>query len=134
MFGWRKKHPLPKVPGSVIPTFKRLCRTLSESELKDLRSGLDLALSELNRPGEAASQINLKLAGEIASRCYFLLDYYSKYGAQQQALIVGAVAYFAIAEDAMCDRRFLSGLEDDARVVNYVLEQLGIKGKFIELH
>ncbi|MEZ4752837.1 MAG: hypothetical protein R3A13_00780 [Bdellovibrionota bacterium] len=47
--------------------------------------------------------------------------------------IVGAVRYFAVAEDPFPDETFASGFDDDARVLNHVLEELGLEEYYIDL-
>lgn len=133
MLGLGNKHHLPKFPPEAIPTFKRLCRTLSAADLKELKAGLDAALTELRQSARHNPRINLPLAEAIAQRCYSLLELYDHRTPQEQSLIVGAVAYFAISEDPLPDDQFASGFNDDAAIVNYVLEKLGIDGKFLNI-
>jgi hypothetical protein len=62
-----------------------------------------------------------------------LLDRYSEFAAYEQSLIVGAVRYFAIADDPFDDETFATGFYDDMRVMNYVMEEIGVEGKFFDV-
>jgi uncharacterized membrane protein YkvA (DUF1232 family) len=75
----------------------------------------------------------LVLAEEIAARCFFLLDRYAAAETEHRRLIVGAISYFVIDDDGAEDEGFATGFDDDARVINYVLEELGIDDQFIDV-
>ena len=77
--------------------------------------------------------MNLALARDLAERCRYLMSHYGDYGQEDRALIMGAVRYFAIAEDPVSEAAFASGFDDDARVMNHVLERLGLEDMIIRL-
>ena len=45
--------------------------------------------------------------------------------------IAGAVRYFVAGDDPFDDSIFASGLFDDQRIVNHVLEELGLNEHFV---
>lgn len=129
----RKQHKLPKFPPSIIPTFKSLCEALPAEKVASYR---DEVGTELERVKEAAQEnpiISVRIAEALAERCYLLLDHYEQLGTAQRALAVGAIRYFALSKDAVSEEHFASGFDDDVKVLNHVLEELGIEDQFIEL-
>jgi uncharacterized membrane protein YkvA (DUF1232 family) len=66
--------------------------------------------------------IDLTLAKAIASVLQTILAEYSSYPQAHQILIVGAVRYFIHDGDANRDTASVLGFDDDAAVLNYVLE------------
>lgn len=134
MFGFRrKKHRLPKFPPTLIPAFRTLSQPLPAEEVAKFQDYIDQKLAGLGETSKYNYRINTKLAEQIAERCKFLIDIYEGQPESHRALIVGAVRYFAIGEDAVSEQGFASGMDDDAKVVNYVLEELGVLDRFIDL-
>jgi len=132
IFRRRFQHKLPKFPPNVIPTFKQLCREISPEEIPQLRTEVDTCLEELRTEAQQNELVNLQLAEEIAERCRFLLERYEQFGASQRKLIIGAVCYFAVEKDPFSDSSFASGMDDDAKVMNYVLQQIGVEDRYID--
>lgn len=134
IFGFRRKnHRLPKFPPTLIPAFARLSEALSVEAVSEFPTYIDQRLAELEDAAGHNYRINIKLAAQIAERCNFLVSVYEAQQERGRALIVGAVRYFAIGEDAVSENGFASGLDDDAKVVNHVLEEIGIHDRFIDL-
>ncbi|MCB0353099.1 MAG: hypothetical protein KDD64_06220 [Bdellovibrionales bacterium] len=129
----KRKHPLPKFPESVIPTFRQLCEAVESDEAQELIPEVDKCMAHFQRLKKKHENMNLQLAYEIADRCRFLLDHYDSFTEEQQSLIMGAVRYFAIADDALSETAFASGFHDDAKVMNYVLEELDLLERVIAL-
>lgn len=132
IFWKRRQHRLPKFPSNVIPTFKRLCEELPVEMLDDLRAAVDHCLVELRGMLEKHPHLNLRLAEQIGDRCYLLIDNYPELDSKQRELVIGAIRYFAIAEDPYSEETFASGLIDDAKIVNYVLEELELFDSYLE--
>jgi len=128
MFGFlkRRKHPLPRFPADVVSTFEQLCEALPVERVKELEPEVDLCMKNFEEAASDHPHMNLTLARQIADRCRMLLSKYSEFSESERALVIGAVRYFAIAEDALSETTFASGFHDDARVLNYVLEELGM--------
>ena len=132
IFSRRLKHPLPKVPNNVRPTFRNACEALPPEALEELSEMVTRSLERTRDEAATSPRIDIRMAEEIASRCRLLLEHYEEFSKEERALVVGAVRYFVIDEDPFSDDVFASGFDDDARVVNHVLEQLGIEGMYIE--
>jgi hypothetical protein len=47
-------------------------------------------------------------------------------------MIVGAIRYFACIDDALSESTYASGLVDDVRVLNHVIEELKREDLFIK--
>lgn len=128
-----RKHKLPRFPDNLIPTFHRLCDPLPAELLPELRKDLDDFLQQSHDLAATNPRLNVHRVEQIHERCQFLLGQYEKFSREQQALVIGALRYFVIMEDSLADDNFVTGFDDDAKVVNYVLEELGIEDQFIVL-
>ena len=129
----RKRHKLPKFPPNIRATFKNLCKSLPAENVVSYKSEVDSELERIRTNAKENAMINLDLAVQLAQRCHMLLDNYDKFDNAKRALIVGAIRYFALSEDAFSEEDFASGFDDDARIMNYVLEQIGLEEHCIEL-
>lgn len=133
IFGRRYTHPLPKVPANVRTTFKNMCGLVSPEELSELSALLEQSIEKTRDLSLSSPRIDIRLAEEIASRCRLLLEHYQEFSDAEKMMIIGAVRYFVVDDDPFSDDTFASGFDDDAQVINHVLEHLGIEGMFIEL-
>jgi len=133
IFGKKRTYKLPKFPPDVIPTFRSLCESLEHETLLELKPNIDSALGQIHELAEKNNAVNAPLAEAVADRCHLLIDIYNDYSAEEQALIVGAVRYFAIVDDGYSAASFATGLHDDAKVINYVLEEIGVVDRYIVL-
>lgn len=133
IFGKKRRHKLPTFPANAKGIFKRLCETLPVEEMPKLKEELDACLNDFYLKAQKNRNIRVELADEIAKRCYHLIERYHEFSPKSQALIVGALRYFAIADDPLSEEIFVSGFLDDIQVVNHVLEELEIEGMFIKL-
>lgn len=133
IFGRRSKYPLPKVPANVRTTFHNMCAVIPDEEVKELEHLVELAIEKTRDDAQNSNRIDLPTAEEVAARCRLLLEHYQEFTAKEKALVVGAVRYFVVEEDPFSDDVFASGFDDDAQVINHVLELLGIDGMYIEL-
>lgn len=129
----RKNHKLPKFPPTVIPAFESICERLSPQDIRSFKPHIENKIVELREKGKENDRVNVPLGEEIAKRCLYLLAHCDEFTDAQRALIVGAIRYFAITEDAVDEEMFASGLDDDAKIVNYVLEELGIEDQYLDL-
>ena len=128
----KRQHKLPKFPDTVIPVFKQLCAVLDEGGIAELRKSVDEVLAFHEKHHQEKGDFDIRSAKALAECAYFLLEHYQDYPPKKQALLVGAVRYFAIAEDPFDETIFTSGFHDDAMVMNYVLEELGVTDRYIE--
>ena len=121
-----KKYKLPKFPPELIPGFKSVCEAMPPEFIADYHKEVDDVLAKCREIAETNSTLNLPLAEEIAERAHLLLDHYEKFDEKQRALVVGAIRYFSIVDDALPADVFASGMNDDANVMNHVLEEVGL--------
>lgn len=126
------KYPLPNFPSAARPTFESLCQPITDDGIGPLRAKVDSALQAIVQRARHFT-VDLYMAKEVANRCHLLLDQYHGRSDEERALIAGAVRYFAVADDPLPDTVFATGLDDDAKIVNHVLERLGIEGHFIRI-
>lgn len=131
IFSKRREHPLPRFPDTVAPTFRKLCEALPLSEIERIQGEVDECMEIFQNLSKEYPRLNIFLAEEIADRCHKLLAMYSDFSNDQQGLVIGAVRYFAIAEDSISETDFATGFDDDARVMNYVLEELELEQLYI---
>lgn len=129
----RQKHPLPRFPNTVVPMFKRLATPIPADQAKALIPEIDICMQKLQESAAVRGGIDIGLAFEIADACKFLLEVYEERSEKERAKIIGAVRYFAFAEDPFSERSFATGFDDDARVVNHVLELLGIHDRYLSI-
>ena len=127
------KYKLPKFPDFVIPTFKILCNVDINADLNLYRQAIQKYMDSLKTDAQKFENLNFDLASEIALKCNYLLDNYDSFPPKKRNLILGAVRYFINDVDPLNDALFASGFDDDASIINYVLEQLGVENMFINL-
>lgn len=130
----RREHKLPKFPEHVIPTFRQLSEEAMDLEgIPGLREGVGAYLAKLEDLLHKQPQINIDLARTLAERSNMLLDKYESFDEEQQKLAIGAVLYFIHYDDPMSDTTFGTGFDDDARVMNHVLEELELTDHIITM-
>lgn len=128
-----KKHKLPKFPDYIPKGFNRLKVAISDDEAKALQMELFDYMGRVEAEKSEDPMVNLELAREIGQVCSYLLEHYSEMKDSQKELVVGGVRYFISDGDGVADFEFASGLIDDAQVINHVLEEVDIGGKFIDV-
>lgn len=128
----KSRYSLPPSPAEVTVTLEKFCRSPIDLPIADLKKHVDSALERLQVYTHSVLGPNLNIAHELAERCHYLLDHYDTYSSDKQALIRGAVRYFVVQHDARDDTLPAVGFDDDIRVINFVLDKLGIEGKFLE--
>jgi uncharacterized membrane protein YkvA (DUF1232 family) len=121
-----RKYVLPPI---VERSFRKLLHAIPEEEIAALQREVNENLKRVKRSQDKGAD---KKAAEALTDCSrYLLSNYAQHSAAEQALIVAAVRYFILNDDALPDSTPDVGLDDDVRVMNYVLEELGIQGKYI---
>ena len=133
IFSRKAKYKLPKFPVSVVPAFRQLCREIPVDQVDAVRAEVERCIGTLRERAPERPNLNLPLAEEIAARCFVLLDRFPDYDVEKRKLVMGAVSYFVVDGDGAEDDSFATGFDDDARVMNYVLQQVGIEDQFIDL-
>lgn len=103
--------------------FRRLCIETSAEELLQLTDVIDLHLDQVRE--NAAPQTDIDTAEMVAKSLSTLITSELSFEASDRLLIRGAVEYFLLHDDASSDLEDPLGFDDDARVVNSVLERIG---------
>lgn len=111
----------------------RFAHPVSASELMGMVFDVDKYLAVLRRMSRMSSGIDLGLGRRIGRACKKLIRMCDTSDERQVALVVAAVRYFVYPYDAEDDVSSQSGLEDDAMVVNYVIEETGLPVEPVEL-
>lgn len=101
-----------------------LCEALPETAVSTLTTKIDEYLLAIQAALQQNEFMDIQLAQDIAERLHLVLQDYGRYPADQQALIVGAARYFIKNDDAEHDLYSVLGLDDDAAVLNHLLDTL----------
>lgn len=129
-----QRHRLPTFPPDAARIFRQLCGELEVEYLDEIREKLAKSVEDLKAQVDRNKfPRHLETIEALAERSYYLLEVYPTLPLSRRALVIGAVRYFAVSDDALVDTRFASGFHDDARVMNHVLEQLKIHDRYIKL-
>ena len=103
--------------------FRALCLDTSEEDLGQLQAVVELHLSQIAETDNPVA--DLETADKIGKALTDLLTSGDRFDADERSLIRGAVEYFLLADDASDDLDDALGFDDDARVVNSVLDRIG---------
>jgi len=125
-------HSLPP-DSKLLSRFEDLCRTFPPDCISELRKGVTAAMHRLSEMEDSFIGPNLQMAQQVADRILFLIDRHREFPAEKHPLIVGAIRYFIIECDCVPDSKPITGFDDDARIINHTLEQLGVADRFIEI-
>lgn len=102
--------------------FRQLCLPTSPDELAQLAGVVELHIEHIREhEGENA---DVETAEAIAKSLLALLSADGTFDDNERALIRGAVEYFLLADDASGDLEDVLGFDDDARVVNSVVDRI----------
>ena len=111
--------------------FRRLCLETSADELLQLTAVVELHLSQIEEVESATA--DKETAKRIATSLDGLITSGDDFDASERSLIRGAVEYFLLADDASGDLDDALGFDDDARVLNSVLDRIGRPQYRVEL-
>lgn len=103
--------------------FRRLCIDTSAEELERLTEvvGIHLDLVKTN----AGPSTDVETAELVAQAATELLGFSQEFDRRERALVRGAIEYFILNDDASDDLEDVLGFDDDARVLNSVLDRIG---------
>ncbi len=113
--------------------FIAACLPTQPTELPGLRLRTQAYLAWARNEALGNPTLDLDMATRIADTLSRLLDEPDQYGDEDRALLRGAVDYFVNSEDDANDLTDAVGFDDDARVLNAVLEALGRRDLLIEI-
>ncbi len=103
--------------------FRRLCIETSESELEQMGEVVDLHLVQIREAATATTDV--ETAELVAEAIRKLLSFTDQFDSSERAMVRGAVEYFILNDDASDDLDDALGFDDDARVLNSVLDRIG---------
>lgn len=113
--------------------FIAACVPTAAEELPGLRLRAQTYLAWAREQAGSSATVDLEMATAIATALTALLDEPDQYDAEDRALLHGATSYFVDADDGANDLTDVVGFDDDARVLNAVLDALGRKDLRIDL-
>ena len=111
--------------------FRQLCLPTTAEELRQLTSVVELHMEQIR--GLGGPNADIETAEAIASSLIALLTNEDGFEADERALVRGAVEYFLLADDASGDLDDAFGFDDDARVLNSVVNRINRPQYRIEL-
>lgn len=111
--------------------FRRLCLETPTSEFEPLAETITIHLEQVK--DQAVPATDVETAEMVASTLRSLLATPERFGAEDRALIRGAAEYFLLDDDAAGDIENVLGFDDDVRILNSVLDQIGRTDLRVEL-
>lgn len=122
-------NTLPLLGHSLDPRLDRvfapMCTALSPAESADLKHAVSVHVEKIRAALTTNEFLDVTTAEWIAGVLTELLTGYAEQPEAHRALIVGAARYFVQARDAEPDLASLLGFDDDAQVLNFVLDSIG---------
>lgn len=103
--------------------FRRLCIDTSADELEQLGDIVELHLGQVR--ANAGAMTDVETAELVAEAIVKVLTHAREFDGEQRALVRGAAEYFVLNDDASDDLDDVLGFDDDARVLNSVLDRIG---------
>lgn len=103
--------------------FRRLCIETPSSEFEPLAETINIHLEQVK--DRAIPDTDVETAEMVASSLLALLAAPDDFEADDRALIRGAAEYFLLDDDAAGDIDNVLGFDDDARILNSVLDRIG---------
>lgn len=123
----------PMLDTETITLLMSLRQELPADRIPGLKAQIAAHLEQVRRHHGQNEFLDIDLARRIAEALNDLLDTYVAFSPDHQQLVVAAVRYFTDMDDAEPDVSSIFGLDDDARVLNFVLTQVGLPEYRIEL-
>jgi len=113
-------------------TFTVFCKAVPDSLIGTYCSKVEQRLESYQNCEDFLGP-NIDLANKIGRATLDLLGSYSGLTDDHKALVIGAVEYFLLEDDSTPDATPIVGFDDDAQVLNHVLEALGRGDQMIDL-
>lgn len=102
--------------------FRRLCIDTPRAEFGPLAENVSFHLTQVK--DRAVPATDVETAEQVARALLVLLNEPDEFGPDDRALIRGATEYFVLDDDASGDINNVLGFDDDARILNSVLDRL----------
>ncbi len=113
---------------AIREVFEPMCQALPSEEAQALVPQIRDHAQAIRLVQKENEFIDAEMAEQIATALITLFREYDNFSSEHQALVVGAARYFIQSQDVEGDLTPILGCEDDALVLNYVLERLGCDG------
>lgn len=126
-------HFKPSLPPRLSEALQKNCADCPPDEIESLRAEVQAHLSQLKHELHHNEFLDIGTTGKIAAVLDRLLSHLDKFPPDHRPLIVGAARYFIQDLDLEPDSRSILGMDDDVKVLNYVLEQVGLSNLRVEL-
>lgn len=123
----KKLHPLPEFPKGVTSTFKKLCTVVPAEFIPQMEQEIMEMTKEFLNSDNPSYIKERKTIEALKDRSLKLLKRYPELPPSIQQKVIGAIRYFLNTNDALPISDFASGLSDDVRVMNHVLEEAKIE-------
>jgi len=114
-----------RLPSNVREIFEEMCEALPREEAWALAPAVRDHARAVRSAQKANEFLDADTAEQIASALIAILMDYDSFKDDHKRLIIGAIRYFVTSQDAEADLTSILGFEDDALVLNYVLEIIG---------
>lgn len=115
----------PQLAPSMQRAFDPLCNALAPVDVSLVKAEVEYHVQAIRLAARRNEFLDVAAAERLGATLVALLDQYPTYPEQHQALIAGAARYFAREQDVDPDTTSLLGLDDDALVLNFVLDAIG---------
>jgi len=102
--------------------FRRLCIDTSPEELEQVSEIIELHLEQVR--ANAGPLTDVETAELVAEAILKVLTLAHELDREHRALVRGAAEYFVLNDDASADLDDVLGFDDDARVLNSVLDRI----------
>lgn len=127
------RFPYPSTNEEAAKLFWSLCKDVPQEEIPSVLAAVKEALKHIEGFEGSLLGPDLNAAREICSRLELLLSRYAEHPGEERSLIIGAALYFVTTKDFKHDYEPLVGLDDDARILNHVLEKLNLTTLFVNV-
>ena len=113
------------LPPDIQGRFDTLCLSPEDLDISHLAAQVSSHVDQIRQALEDNEFLDVKSAEQLAKVVMWLISTIEDYPQEEQKLIVGAARYFVLEEDHLPDTKNLLGVDDDIKVINYVLERIG---------
>lgn len=126
-----ERFPFPNKDPQVRQRFNNLCKVLSQQQIEAIKESISQKVEKLSAAEGMLIGPNIRVAVKLGEVSQALLERYSALDEASQALVAGAVCYFLAELDLTPDATPIIGFDDDVRILNHVLEQVGLSDLYI---
>jgi len=126
MFSEHLKQLETALGREVAAVFSRHLDGASAAEFATLEAAFDPYLEQVRDCLGENEFLDINLAERLVATCRNLISACNQQDAEQVALVVAGIRYFLDPDDAEADCESVLGFDDDAQVVNWVIQATGL--------